>query len=152
MALDSKGKTFRHELFPQYKANRAKTPEDLHAQVDQIRSIMDAIKMPSFAQVGMEADDIIATLAKNAERDGVETVMITADKDLLQLVDSNTSALRPPTKGGHEYRLCKDKEVEEIWEFDTLTGAKLHRLDRIAIYPNTHYFHTFYCQKLSPNY
>lgn len=115
VALDSKGKTFRHEMYPEYKANRAKAPEDLHAQVEVIKDIMNAIHMPNFGQVGMEADDIIATVAKDASELGLETVMITADKDLMQLVDDNVFALRPPRKGEHEYRLCKSKEVEEIF-------------------------------------
>lgn len=115
VALDSKGKTFRHEMFPEYKANRAKTPEDLHAQIPVIKNILEKMNIAYFEQQGMEADDIIATLAKHSKQENIETVMVTGDKDLLQLVDDTVFALRPPRKGEHEYRLCKEAEVEELF-------------------------------------
>lgn len=115
IALDSKGKTFRHEMYPLYKANREKSPEDLYQQIDRIAEILDAMHIAHIAQTGMEADDIIATIAKNASEQGLETVMVTGDKDLLQLVRESVSALRPPRKGEHEYRLCHDAEVKEIF-------------------------------------
>ena len=115
VAMDSKGKTFRHEMYDQYKANREKTPEDLHAQIPIIDSILDGMHIPHFEQVGMEADDIIATIAKKASKEGLETVMVTGDKDLLQLVRDDVLALRPPRKGEKEYRLCGKDEVMEIF-------------------------------------
>lgn len=115
VALDSKGKTFRHEMFPEYKANRDKTPEDLHAQVEVIRDIMDKMGLKHFEETGMEADDIIATLSKAVQPMGIETVIVTADKDLMQLVNSDIFALRPPQKGSHDYRLCGENEVKEIF-------------------------------------
>lgn len=115
VALDSKGKTFRHDLYPEYKANREKTPEDLHAQIPVIVNILDSLQIGHYARVGMEADDIIATIAKNATGLGLETVMVTGDKDLMQLVNDSVFALRPPRKGEHEYRLCKAPEVKEIF-------------------------------------
>ncbi|MCR5760763.1 MAG: DNA polymerase I [Sphaerochaetaceae bacterium] len=115
VALDSKGKTFRHDMFPEYKANRDKTPEDLHAQIPVIKDVMDKIGMKHFEEVGMEADDIIATLSRITEAMDVDVVIVTADKDLLQLVDGHVSALRPPKKGQTDYMLCKDAEVQEIF-------------------------------------
>lgn len=115
VALDSKGKTFRHDLYPEYKANREKTPEDLHAQIPVICNILDSLNVGHYAKVGMEADDIIATIATNATKLGLETVMVTGDKDLMQLVNDSVFALRPPRKGEHEYRLCKQAEVKEIF-------------------------------------
>ena len=115
VAMDSKGKTFRHEMYDQYKANREKTPEDLHSQIPIIDSILDGMHIPHFEQVGMEADDIIATIAKKASKEGLETVMVTGDKDLLQLVRDDVLALRPPRKGEKEYRLCGKNEVMEIF-------------------------------------
>lgn len=115
VAMDSSGKTFRHDFYPQYKANRAKTPEDLHAQIPMIVSIMDRIGMKHFEMEGMEADDIIASLSRKASEQGLETVIITADKDLMQLVGGKVSALRPPRKGEHDYRLCHESEVLEIF-------------------------------------
>lgn len=115
VAMDSKGKTFRHEMYDQYKANRDKTPEDLHAQIPVISDFLDAMHIPHFNRVGMEADDIIATIARKAGKEGIETVMVTGDKDLLQLVRDDVFALRPPRKGEKEYRLCNGGDVQEIF-------------------------------------
>lgn len=115
VALDSKGKTFRHDMFPEYKANREKTPEDLHAQIPVIVNMLDAMNIRHYERVGMEADDIIATIASNCTKLGLETVMVTGDKDLMQLVNDNVFALRPPRKGEHEYRLCNSSDVQQIF-------------------------------------
>ena len=115
VAMDSKGKTFRHELYGEYKANRDKTPEDLHAQIPVISSFLDSMHIKRFERTGMEADDIIATIAGKASSEGLCTVMVTGDKDLLQLVSSDVLALRPPRKGEKEYRLCGPDEVREIF-------------------------------------
>ncbi|MCQ2398140.1 MAG: DNA polymerase I [Sphaerochaetaceae bacterium] len=115
VAMDSRSKTFRHELYPLYKANRDRTPEDLHAQIPVIAGILDAMKISHFERPGMEADDIIATVARNASSMCLETVMVTADKDLLQLVREDVFALRPPKKGQTEYQLCGAGEVEKIF-------------------------------------
>lgn len=115
VAMDSKGKTFRHEMYDQYKANREKTPEDLHAQIPVIESFLEAMHIPCFKRQGMEADDIIATIAKKATKDDLEAVMVTGDKDLLQLVREGVFALRPPRKGEKEYRLFDSTAVKEIF-------------------------------------
>ena len=115
VAMDSRGRTFRHEMYDQYKANREKTPEDLHAQIPVISSFLDGMRIPHFEQVGMEADDIIATIARTASAKGLETVMVTGDKDLLQLVRDDVKALRPPRKGEKEYRLCGKDDVQELF-------------------------------------
>ena len=115
VAMDSKGKTFRHELYADYKANRDKTPEDLHSQIPVISSFLDSMHIRRFERTGMEADDIIATIAGKATSEGLCTVMVTGDKDLLQLVSSDVLALRPPRKGEKEYRLCGPDEVRELF-------------------------------------
>ena len=115
VAMDAKGKTFRHEMYDQYKANREKTPEDLHAQIPVIDRFLDGMHIPHFSRVGMEADDIIATISRKASGEGIDTVMVTGDKDLLQLVRSDVFALRPPRKGEKEYRLCGEAEVRELF-------------------------------------
>ena len=115
VAMDSRGKTFRHELYDQYKANRDRAPEDLHAQVPVIERFLDSMHIPHFERMGMEADDIIATISGKASSDGIRTVMVTGDKDLLQLVRDDVLALRPPRKGEKEYRLCGADEVREIF-------------------------------------
>jgi len=113
VALDSKGPTFRHELYSEYKANREKAPEDLHSQVPVIENILDALNIPHIKKQGFEADDIIATLCDEAEKQNIDTVIFTGDKDLLQLVDAHTSALRPAKKGENAYRLFTAREVQE---------------------------------------
>ena len=115
VALDSRGKTFRHELYDQYKANREKTPEDLHAQIPVIKSFLDGMHIPHFERQGMEADDIIATIARKASSEGLDTVMVTGDKDLLQLVRGDVFALRPPRKGEKDYWLCDAEGVLQLF-------------------------------------
>jgi len=115
IAMDSVGKTFRHELYGEYKANRDKTPEDLHSQIPIIEHILDEMKIPHYAQQGMEADDIVATICRSASKNGIQSVMVTGDKDLLQLVRDDVFALRPPKKGEKEYKLCDANGVKEIF-------------------------------------
>jgi DNA polymerase-1 len=112
VAMDSKGPTFRHDMYAPYKANRDKAPEDLHEQVPRIVEILEALGIPQISIQGVEADDIIATLTKSAQRFGIDSIMVTGDKDLLQLVDSHTFALRPPKKGESAYRLFGEQEVK----------------------------------------
>jgi DNA polymerase-1 len=113
VAMDSKGPTFRHEMFPAYKANRDAAPEDLHAQVPRICELLEAMDIPSIAMDGIEADDIIATLSEQAKGHGIDTIMFTGDKDLLQLVDGHTFALRPAKKNEKFYRLWGEQDVAE---------------------------------------
>jgi len=86
IALDAPGPTFRHDLSPDYKANRSKMPEDLAAQIPFIKRLIAAFGIPSLECPGYEADDIIGTLAAWAGEQGAEVVMISGDKDLLQLI------------------------------------------------------------------
>jgi DNA polymerase-1 len=113
VAMDTKGPTFRHEMYEPYKANRDAAPPDLHEQVPRIIEVLEALGIPQISKQGVEADDIIATLCENAKRFDIESIMVTGDKDLLQLVDFHTFALRPPKKGETSYRLFGEKEVEE---------------------------------------
>ena len=113
VALDSMGPTFRHAMYEPYKANRDAAPEELHTQVPLIQNILTALKVPTIAMQGFEADDIIATLSEEATRHQIDTIMFTGDKDLLQLVDEHTFALRPAKKNEKFYRLMGCKEVEE---------------------------------------
>lgn len=112
VTLDSHAPTFRSLMYPEYKANRAAAPEDLHSQVPRIVATLDKLNIPYIARDGYEADDLIATLAKNATRLEVDTVMITGDKDLLQLVNDHVFALRP-VKNAEGYALFGEKEVFE---------------------------------------
>lgn len=100
VALDSRTPTFRHELFDEYKATRAKTPDDLHAQVPIIEEILTALGVPLIRQDGFEADDIIASVAVRAKAEGRECVIVSGDKDLMQLVGGPVSILKPGKTGG----------------------------------------------------
>jgi len=91
--FDSKGPTFRHELYPQYKANRAAMPDDLVPQVPVIKEVVRALNMPAIELAGFEADDIIATLAKRFAAEGLEVTVVTGDKDLMQVVDERICLL-----------------------------------------------------------
>lgn len=87
--LDAPGPTFRHEVYHSYKANRPKMPDSLAAQIPLIRELITAFNIPAVEKAGYEADDIIGTLARQAEADGTEVTIITGDKDLYQLVSSH---------------------------------------------------------------
>lgn len=130
VAMDSHGPTFRHEMYEPYKANREAAPEDLHAQVPIINAILKALEIPMVAMMGFEADDIIATLSREATRHAIDTIMFTGDKDLLQLVDEHTFALRPAKKGEKEYRLMGKSEV--LQEFGVLPSQVVDYLSLVG--------------------
>ena len=91
MVFDTAEKTFRHKLYDQYKANRKECPEDLAKQMPYFRDISRALGLKVLEQPGYEADDVIGTLARRLDSAGVETVIISGDKDLMQLVGGNIS-------------------------------------------------------------
>ena len=96
------GKTFRHEAFPAYKAQREETPEDIRASVPIIKDILEAYHIPVLQADGFEADDVIGTLATAAGYEGIETYMLTPDKDYGQLVGGNVYIYRPRHGGGYD--------------------------------------------------
>lgn len=102
VAFDPKGKTFRHEAYEQYKAQRPDTPEDIHAAVPYIKSILTAMRIPVLEAEGFEADDVIGTLAKQAAEQGFTVLMATPDKDYGQLVTDTVHMYRPRHSGGFE--------------------------------------------------
>ena len=96
------GKTFRHDAFPDYKAQREETPEDIRASIPIIKELLEAFHIPILQVDGFEADDVIGTLALKAGAEGVETYMLTPDKDYGQLVRDNVFQFRPRHGGGYE--------------------------------------------------
>ena len=96
------GKTFRHEVFPDYKAQREATPEDIKLSVPIIKEILQAYHIPVLQADGFEADDIIGTIAIQAGKKGIETYMVTPDKDYGQLIRDNVYMYRPRHGGGYE--------------------------------------------------
>ena len=102
VAFDPKGKTFRHEAYELYKAQREATPEDIRTAVPIIKDIVRAYNIPVLEVPGYEADDVIGTMAKKAEKEGFEVLMVTPDKDYGQLVSDNIFIYRPKHSGGYE--------------------------------------------------
>jgi len=101
VVFDARGKTFRHARYPEYKANRPPMPEELAGQIEPLHAIVRALGLPLLQVPGVEADDVIGTLASQASRAGMDTVISTGDKDMAQLVDSHVRLVntmdRPPT-------------------------------------------------------
>ncbi|MGV4887243.1 DNA polymerase I [Streptomyces viridosporus] len=113
VAFDVSRKTWRSEEFTEYKANRSKTPDEFKGQVELIGELLDAMHAPRFAVEGYEADDVIATLATQAEAEGFEVLIVTGDRDSFQLVSEHTTVLYP-TKGVSELtRFTPEKVVEK---------------------------------------
>ena len=102
VAFDPHGPTFRNEIFPEYKAQREKTPEDILFAVPIIKDILNAMHIPVLMVDGFEADDVIGTLAKVAANEGLNTFMLTSDKDYGQLITDNVRMYRPQHGGGYE--------------------------------------------------
>lgn len=115
VTMDEKEPTFRHKLYPEYKANRQKAPDDLHAQVQPIKDTLQKMGIAILSRPGYEADDVIASLTKKASAVGIESIMVTGDKDLCQLIGDHVYALRPPKKGENKYTLFSPKEVKEAY-------------------------------------
>ncbi len=93
VVFDAKGKTFRHDLYKEYKAHRPPMPDDLRSQIEPIHQIVDALGYPRIVVPGVEADDVIGTLARQAEAQGHEVLISTGDKDLAQLVTDKISLI-----------------------------------------------------------
>ena len=121
------GKTFRHEAFPAYKAQREETPEDIKISVPIIKNILEAYHIPILQVDGFEADDIIGTVAIQAGEKGIETYMLTPDKDYGQLVRDNVYMFRPRHGGGYE-----KLGVEEIEEKYSI-ASPLQVIDLLAL-------------------
>ena len=102
VAFDPHGPTFRSEAYPEYKAQREETPEDIRKAVPIIKDILKAYRIPILQVDGFEADDVIGTLATQAGNEGIKTFMLTPDKDYGQLVSENVFIFRPRHGGGYE--------------------------------------------------
>ena len=111
------GKTFRHDAFPEYKAQREETPEDIKLSVPLIKQVLEAMRIPILQVDGFEADDIIGTVATRFGADGIDTFMLTPDKDYGQLIGPNVFMYRPRHGGGYE--ILGEKEVGEKYGIPT---------------------------------
>lgn len=121
------GKTFRHKVFPEYKAQREETPEDIKASIPIIKDILKAYKIPILQVDGYEADDIIGTVATITGKLGIETYMLTPDKDYGQLVKPNVYMYRPQHGGGYE--ILGEKEIIEKYGI----GSSKQVIDLLAL-------------------
>jgi DNA polymerase-1 len=114
VALDTSAPTPRHEMFPAYKAQREEMPEDISLAIPQIKRLMEAMNVPILVRDGYEADDIIGILAKRAEKEGIETFMVTPDKDFGQLVSEHVKIYKPGRQGA-DTEILGVKEICERW-------------------------------------
>ena len=112
VAFDVSRKTFRTEVFPEYKANRAASPSEFKGQVDLIIEVLDAMKIPAIKVDGFEADDILATLTTQAVAEGFDVLLLTGDRDAFQLVDDHTTVLYPK-KGVSDLARMGPAQVED---------------------------------------
>ncbi|MFK7982382.1 MAG: DNA polymerase I [Saprospiraceae bacterium] len=115
VAFDLSGPTFRTEMYPEYKANREAQPEDITIALPYIREIIEGFRIPVVTKEGYEADDVIGTLAKQAEKEGFEVFMVTPDKDYAQLV-SDKVFMYKPARMGNAVEILGEKEVLEKWQ------------------------------------
>ena len=113
VAFDRKEKTFRHEMYDAYKGTRKPMPEELRQQVPVMKEILAAMNIKTMEKPGLEADDILGTLAKTAEKDGMEVSLVSGDRDLLQIASEHIKIRIPKTKGGRT-------EVEDYYSKDVL--------------------------------
>ena len=111
VAFDLKAPTFRHEIYKEYKGTRKPMPQELHMQVPLLKELLTAMHIKIMSKEGLEADDILGTLAKHAAADGMEVSLVSGDRDLLQISDEHIKIRIPKTKGGKT-------EVEDYYPAD----------------------------------
>ncbi|HLP78097.1 MAG TPA: DNA polymerase I, partial [Candidatus Paceibacterota bacterium] len=114
VALDTDAPTPRHKAYPEYKATRQAMPEDLAAALPHVRRMLEAFRIPLLECDGYEADDIIGTLARRAEKEGFQTYMVTPDKDFGQLVSDSVKIYKPGRQGS-DVEILGVKEICERW-------------------------------------
>jgi DNA polymerase-1 len=125
VVMDGKGHSFRKELFADYKANRPSAPTDLQQQMARVREVADAYKIPCYEREGVEADDLIASLTRSARARGHQVVLVSADKDLLQLVGDGVWMLDTMKQRGYGPAETKEKlgvAPEQVRDYLALTG------------------------------
>lgn len=112
-AFDVSRQTFRSERYPEYKANRSSTPDEFHGQIDITKEVLGALGITVLAEPGFEADDIIATLASQAEKEGYRVLVVTGDRDSLQLVSDDVTVLYPRKGVSELTRFTPEAVVEK---------------------------------------
>lgn len=128
VVFDAKGKTFRNDMYPEYKANRPPMPDALRSQIEPIHQIVEALGLPMLVVDGVEADDVIGTLAAQATELGIDTVISTGDKDMAQLVNQHVSLVNTMTDTKSDVAGVKEKfgvGPELITDYLALIGDKV---------------------------
>ena len=126
VAFDVHAPTFRHEMFKEYKGTRKAMPEELREQVPIMKDVLRAMNVVVMEQAGLEADDILGTLAKSAQRDGMEVALVSGDRDLLQISDTHIKIRIPKTKMGRT-------EIEDYYPADVLAAYQVDPLQFIDL-------------------
>lgn len=127
VVFDAKGKTFRHTMFKEYKANRPPMPDDLREQIQPVHDIVEAMGLPLICVSGVEADDVIGTLADQASKLGMDTLISTGDKDMAQLVNKHVALINTMTDVYSDVDGVKEKfgvTPEQIIDYLALMGDK----------------------------
>ena len=114
-AFDSKEKTFRHKMYKEYKANRPKMPDELQMQLPHLWDMLEAMNLPVLKKPGVEADDIIGTLAVQAEKERLDTYIVSGDKDFMQLMNNHIFMYAPGTRKSPDPIIYDPVKVEERW-------------------------------------
>lgn len=131
VVFDAKGPTFRNELYDEYKANRPAMPDDLSPQIPYIKRIVEAFRIPILEKEGYEADDLIGTIARDAEKEGLEVVIVSGDKDLLQLVSEKITTLdtmKDAHKGPQEVKERFGVNPERLPDIMGLAGDSIDNI------------------------
>jgi len=131
VVFDAKGKTFRHDLYEEYKANRPPMPEDLAVQIEPIHQMVKAMGLPLLIVSGVEADDVIGTLANEATSKGIDVVVSTGDKDMAQLVSDHVTLINTMTDTTMDRDGVKEKfgvSPEQIIDYLALVGDKVDNI------------------------
>ena len=118
VAFDLKAPTFRHKIYPEYKGTRKGMPDELREQVPVMKEVLTSMGILIMQQEGLEADDILGTMAKRAQKEGLEVALVSGDRDLLQIADENIKIRIPKTKGGKT-------EVEDYYAKDVLESLQV---------------------------
>ena len=133
--FDAKGKTFRNDMYPEYKANRPPMPDDLRTQIAPIHEIITAMGLPLLVIPGVEADDVIGTLAKQADELGIETVISTGDKDMAQLVTKHVRLINTMTDVEMDVAGVNEKfgvRPDQIIDYLALMGDKVDNIPGVV--------------------
>lgn len=133
--FDAKGKTFRNDMYPEYKANRPPMPDDLRSQIAPLHDIITAMGLPLLVIPGVEADDVIGTLAKQADEQGIETVISTGDKDMAQLVTPHVTLINTMTNVAMDVAGVSEKfgvRPDQIIDYLALMGDKVDNIPGVV--------------------